>query len=97
MTQDPRLRETSGKNGRLKRIKPYVPILSRTPARIIDPAVGASTCASGSQVWKGKSGTLMQNARANASHNHVLSGLGIRDGSAASLLVISTMSKVFPA
>ena len=31
-----------------------------------EPAVGASTCASGSQVWNGNSGTLMANASANA-------------------------------
>src|SRR5258708_14452718 len=37
----------------------YVPILRSTPARMTDPAVGASTCASGSQVCSGKSGTLM--------------------------------------
>ena len=43
-----------------------MPILSRMPARITEPAVGASTCASGSQVWKGTIGTLMANARKNA-------------------------------
>src|SRR5574341_1221633 len=35
------------------------------PARITEPAVGAAVCASGSQVWKGKSGTLIANARNN--------------------------------
>ena len=40
----------SGNSGKAKRISPYVPILSSTPARMIEPAVGASTCASGSQV-----------------------------------------------
>jgi len=40
----------SGNIGRLNRMKPYVPIFRRTPARITLPAVGASVCASGSQV-----------------------------------------------
>ena len=37
-----------------------------TPARITDPAVGASVCASGSHVWNGNIGTLIANARKNA-------------------------------
>ena len=37
-----------------------------TPARITEPGVGACTCASGSQVWNGNSGTLMMNASVNA-------------------------------
>ena len=45
---------------------PYVPSFSITPARITEPAVGASVCASGSQVCSGKSGTLMAKARKNA-------------------------------
>jgi hypothetical protein len=48
------------------RRKPYVPSLSRMPARITEPAVGASTCASGSQVWNGNIGTLTANARKKA-------------------------------
>src|SRR5690349_834823 len=36
------------------------------PARITDPAVGASVCASGSQVWNGNIGTLIANARKKA-------------------------------
>jgi len=43
-----------------------VPILSRIAARITDPGVGASTCASGNQVWRGKIGTLIAKARAKA-------------------------------
>ena len=46
-----------------------MPIFSSTPARITEPAVGASTCASGSQVWNGNSGTLIANASANARKN----------------------------
>src|ERR1700758_4786322 len=59
-----------GKNGSENRMNPYVPIFSRTPARMTDPAVGASTCASGSQVWNGNIGTLMANPRKNAKNNH---------------------------
>ena len=53
------LRATSGKSGIEKRMNAYVPIFSRTPARMTEPAVGASVCASGSQVWNGKIGTLI--------------------------------------
>jgi len=58
--------DASGYNPRLKRMNPYPPSLSRTPARITEPAVGASTCASGSHVWNGNIGTLIANARKNA-------------------------------
>ena len=37
-----------------------------TPARITEPAVGASVWASGSQVCSGKSGTFTANASAKA-------------------------------
>jgi len=40
-------------------IKPKIPIFNRMPARITEPAVGASTWASGSHVWKGNIGTFM--------------------------------------
>jgi len=30
--------------------KPYPPIFNRTPAKITEPAVGASACASGSHI-----------------------------------------------
>ena len=46
-----------------------MPIFSSTPARMTEPAVGASTCASGSQVWNGNSGTLMAKASAKARKN----------------------------
>src|ERR1035441_4023514 len=49
----------SGQGGSEKRRTPYVPIFRRTPARMTEPAVGASTCASGSQVWNGNIGTLI--------------------------------------
>ena len=35
-----------------------------------DPAVGASVCASGSQVWNGNIGTLTANPRKNARKTH---------------------------
>src|ERR1022692_1834137 len=68
---------TCGKNGSEKRTKPYVPIFSRTPARITEPAVGASTCASGSQVWNGNIGTLMAKPRKNAKNSHSAAGPAI--------------------
>ena len=33
-----------------------------TPASTTEPAVGASVCTSGNQVWNGNSGALMANA-----------------------------------
>ena len=62
---------TPGKNGSEKRMKPYVPIFSRTPARITEPAVGASTCASGSQVWNGNIGTLMAKPTKKAKNSRI--------------------------
>src|SRR6266702_2884199 len=56
---------TSGNSGKQKRRSPYPPILSSTPASMTLPAVGASTCASGSQVWNGKIGTLTANPTNN--------------------------------
>ena len=50
----------SGRHAEFNRIT-RMPTLSRTPASKIDPAVGSSTRASGSQVWKGNSGTSMAN------------------------------------
>ncbi len=40
-------------------------------ARITEPAVGASTCASGSQVCTGHIGILTANEAKKASHSHV--------------------------
>src|SRR6202049_2335861 len=57
---------TAGKKGSEKRTNPYVPIFSKTPARMTEPAVGASVCASGSQVWNGNIGTLIANAKKKA-------------------------------
>src|SRR5579872_4959540 len=62
--------EACGSSGSENRRKLYVPIFSRTAARITDPAVGASTCASGSQVWNGNIGTLMANPMKNNQKTH---------------------------
>jgi hypothetical protein len=60
---------TAGNSGIAKRRKPYVPIFSITPARITEPAVGASVCASGSQVCTGHIGTLIANASAKPANS----------------------------
>src|SRR6185436_3176832 len=60
----------SGRIGRLKRMNPYVPIFRRTAARITEPAVGASVWASGSHVWNGNIGTLIEKPRKNARKIH---------------------------
>src|SRR5690348_6172200 len=60
----------SGSRGSENRRKPYVPIFSRTLARITDPAVGASTWASGSQVWNGNIGTFTAKPTKKAQKTH---------------------------
>ena len=62
----PDVTAASGKSGTAKRRKPKVPIFSMTPARITEPPVGASTCASGSHVWNGNIGTFTAKARKKA-------------------------------
>src|SRR6267154_2782402 len=69
-----RIMGSAGSSGSEKRMKPYVPIFKRTPARMTEPAVGASVCASGSQVWNGNMGTLMANAKKKPQKSHTLSG-----------------------
>ena len=71
-----RSRVASGNSGKASFMKPYVPIFKRTPARITDPAVGASTCASGSHVWNGTMGTLIANDSAKAASSTVCTGSG---------------------
>src|ERR1700676_3412365 len=63
--------EAIGNIGSEKRRKPYPPIFRRLAARITEPAVGASTCASGSQVWTGHIGIFTANEAKNASHAQV--------------------------
>lgn len=48
---------------------PYPPNFRRIPARIIDPATGASTCALGSHKWVRNRGVLTKNARIVISHH----------------------------
>ena len=42
---------------------PNVPNFNSNPAKIIEPSVGASTCASGNQTWNGKIGILTANGK----------------------------------
>ena len=65
--------EASGKKPIEKRIKPYPAIFNKTPANITEPAVGASTWASGSQVWNGHIGILTINDAKKASHKTICS------------------------
>ena len=44
------------------RNSPYPPSFRRMAARIIDPAIGASTCAFGSHKWTVKRGSFTKNA-----------------------------------
>src|SRR2546427_4552681 len=64
------VRIASGNIGSEKRTKPYVPIFRSTAARMTDPAVGASVCASGSHVWNGNIGTLIAKPRKKARKTH---------------------------
>src|SRR5580658_10528954 len=61
----------AGNIGSEKRRKPYPPIFKRIPASITEPAVGASTWASGSQVWTGHIGIFTAKEAKNASHIQV--------------------------
>src|ERR1035437_1425744 len=60
---------TPGKSGTAKRRNPNVPTFSMIEARTTEPAVGASTCASGSHVWNGHIGTFTANATKNAANS----------------------------
>ena len=55
----------------MKRTKPYAPIFSVIAARITEPPVGASTCASGSHVCTGHIGTLTANDRKKAMNSRI--------------------------
>src|SRR6185312_10533164 len=65
-----------GNIGSEKRRKPYPPIFNRMPARMTEPAVGASTWASGSQVWTGHIGILTAKLAKKASHSQVCIATG---------------------
>src|SRR5438445_13030891 len=68
--------DAMGNIGSEKRRKPYPPILSRIAARITEPAVGASTWASGSQVCTGHIGIFTAKEAKNASHAQVCNECG---------------------
>src|ERR1700733_14404713 len=57
-------------------------------ARTTDPAVGASTCASGSQVWTGHIGNLTENEGKNQSHRQdcIWAGKGILSSTVMSVV-----------
>src|SRR5437763_442990 len=63
--------DAKGNIGSENRRKPYPPIFNRIAARITEPAVGASTCASGSQVCTGHIGIFTANDAKNASQAQV--------------------------
>jgi len=64
--------------GNIKVIRkiPYPPSFSSNPARIIDPAIGASTWALGNQRWKINIGILTKNARTVIVHQ--IYAIGVR-------------------
>src|SRR5262249_61955355 len=78
----------SGNIGSEKRRKPYPPIFRRMPARITEPAVGASTCASGSQVCTGHIGSFTAEEAKKARHRqHCMSVGNLWDKSGANSVV----------
>ena len=64
------LTDALGSNGSENRSNPYVPIFNRMLASTTEPAVGASVCASGSQVWNGNIGTFTAKPRKKAQNTH---------------------------
>ncbi len=84
------IRAASGKSGMEKRKKPYAPILMRMPARMTEPAVGASVWASGSQVCTGHMGTLTAKAAKKAQKSTSCNRMGYWFSAKARI------SKVFP-
>src|ERR1700761_1229425 len=68
--------EACGNIGREKRRNPKPPIFRRMAARTTEPAVGASTWASGSQVWTGHIGIFTANEAKNASQAQVCNDRG---------------------
>src|SRR5579872_7401563 len=80
--------DAAGNMGSEKRRKPYPPIFKGTPARITEPAVGASTWASGSQVWTGHIGTFTAKDAKKASHSQVWSEGAKSKASAVSISLV---------
>jgi len=48
---------------------PYPPIFNKTPAKIMEPSTGASTCAFGSQTCKKNTGSLAKKIKITSNHN----------------------------
>src|ERR1700732_4139262 len=69
-TSGANISDAAGNMGSEKRRKPYPPIFKRMAARMTEPAVGASTWASGSQVCTGHMGSFTANEAKKASHSH---------------------------
>src|SRR5215470_19351294 len=81
--------DAMGNIGSEKRRKPYPPIFNRIAARMTEPAVGASTCASGNHVCTGHIGSFTAKDAKNANHSHhCISG--------GNLVVISVGMSVVP-
>lgn len=59
------------KNTDARRRRPYPPSFKRTPAKIIDPATGASTWALGSQRWVRNKGVFTRKAVIVINHQSV--------------------------
>ena len=68
--------EAIGSMGKENLKNPYPPIFNSTPANKTEPAVGASTWASGNQVWTGHIGILTANEakKANQSQGCIFIG-----------------------
>ena len=68
-SQNARLVLSIGGNFSLIRRRPYEPSFRRIPAKIIDPATGASTCAFGSHRCVMYRGSLTRNAAMQVNHH----------------------------
>ena len=79
----------NGNIGSITLNNPYPPILSKTAASNTLPAVGASTCASGSQVWNGTAGIFTMNPNSIARNMESLSTLDSRNWNCSSRYGIS--------
>jgi hypothetical protein len=57
-----------GQKGIKKRINPKPPSFNKILAKITEPIVGASTCASGNHRWKGIIGIFVANVKKKQNH-----------------------------
>src|SRR3954464_13689853 len=80
--------EATGNISKEKRRKPYPPIFRRIAARITEPAGGAATWASGSQVWTGHIGIFTANDAKKATHSQVCMFAGKRYCSRVGMSVV---------